>query len=134
MAKVGGTGLLFRPTTARGGRPAKPPTYIQEHTMKRQMEEALRSCRLKRMTWYETTRHTFASQWVLEGKPIGMLARMLGHTETEVTERYADLFPAEERLALAIDLDGHTAKNGYRMITTRTQRILGEAKANRQVN
>ncbi len=35
---------------------------------------------------------------------------MMGHTETEVTERYAhlraDLLPAEDRGALAIDMDG----------------------------
>jgi integrase len=70
------------------------------------------------MTWYEATRHTFASQWVLEGKPIGRLARMMGHSETEVTERYAhlrvDLFPAEDRQALAIDMDGDTVPNGYK--------------------
>ena len=92
--------------------------------MKRHLEGALRSCKLKHITWYEATRHTFASQWVLEGKPIGRLARMLGHTETEVTERYAhlrpDLFPAEDRQALAIALDGRARKNGYKMVTTRT--------------
>ena len=54
-AKVGGTGLLFRPTTARADKPGKPPTYIQEHTMKRHLEEALRSCSPERMTWYEAT-------------------------------------------------------------------------------
>ncbi len=50
--------------------------------MKRYLDEALRSCKLKRITWYEATRHTLASQWLPEGKPIGRLARMLGHTET----------------------------------------------------
>jgi len=76
--KAGDTGLIFRPSTKRGGRPGKPPTYIQEHTMKRHLVAALTSCKLPAMTWYEATRHTFASQWVLEGKPIGRLARMLG--------------------------------------------------------
>jgi integrase len=124
VAEMGGTGLLFRPSSKRGGRPGKPPTYIQEHTMKRHLVAALRSCKLPEITWYEATRHTFASQWVLEGKPIGRLAKMMGHSETEVTERYAhlraDLFPAEDRQALAIDLDGHAIPHGYKMVTTRT--------------
>jgi hypothetical protein len=92
--------------------------------MQRHLDRALTSFKLKRITWYEATRHTFASQWVLEGKPIGRLARMLGHTETEVTERYAhlrpDLFPAEDRRALAIELGGRARKNGYKMVTPRT--------------
>jgi integrase len=77
VSELGGTGLLFRPTTRRGGRPGKPPTYIQEHTMKRHLAAALRSCSLADVTWYEATRHTFASQWVLEGKPIGCVFRAI---------------------------------------------------------
>ena len=49
---------------------------------------------------------------------------MMGHSETEVTERYAhlrvDLFPAEDRQALAIDMDGYAGRNGYKMVTSRT--------------
>ena len=71
---MGETGLLFRPSTKRGGSPGKPPTPIQEHTMKRHLVAALRSCRLPEITWYEATRRTFASQWVLNGKLIGRLA------------------------------------------------------------
>ena len=92
--------------------------------MKRHLAAALRSCSLADVTWYEATRHTFASQWVMEGKPIGRLARMMGHTETEVTERYAhlrvDLFPTEDRQALAIDFSGDSGENGYKMVTIRT--------------
>lgn len=122
-----GDGLLFKPTSRRGGRRGAPPTYIQEHTMQRKLQAALTSCQLPRITWYQATRHTFASQWVLEGKPIGKLAAMLGHSEAEVTERYAhlgpDLFPKEDRQALRMDLfaKGDTkAQNGYKLATTRT--------------
>ena len=45
---------------------------------------------------------------------------MTGHSETEVTERYAhlraDLLPAEDRQALAIDLEGNAVPNGYKMV------------------
>jgi hypothetical protein len=81
VTRLGGTGLLFRPTTRRGSRPGKPPTYIQEHTMQRHLDGALRSCKLKRITWYEAARYTLASQWVLEGKPIGGSPRWPGPEE-----------------------------------------------------
>lgn len=101
--------------------------------MRRHLVAALTSCKLPAMTWYEATRHTFASQWVLEGKPIGRLARMLGHSETEVTQRYAhlrvDLFPAEERQALAIDMDGRATQNGDKMATRRIN-SASDKKAN----
>jgi hypothetical protein len=57
-AEMGETGLLFRPSTKRGGRPGKPTTFFQEHTMKRHLVAALRSCKLPEITWYEATRHT----------------------------------------------------------------------------
>jgi site-specific recombinase XerD len=55
------------------------------------------------LTWYEATRHTFASQWVLHDGSMEKLAAILGHSSTEVTKRYAhlrtDLF-ADRDLAL----------------------------------
>src|SRR6266852_5426473 len=41
--------------------------------------------------WYEATRHTFASQWVLSGGSIEKLKEMLGHYSVVVTGRYAHL-------------------------------------------
>jgi hypothetical protein len=55
---VGGA-LARWPSTKQSGRPGKPPTYIQEHTMKRHLVAALRSCKLPEITWYEATLHTF---------------------------------------------------------------------------
>ena len=39
--------------------------------------------------WYEATRHTFASQWVLAGDSIEKLSAMLGHYSVVMTERCA---------------------------------------------
>ena len=93
--------------------------------MKRHLEEALRSCWLERMTWYEATCHL--RQPVGAGGKAHREARQdAPRMETEVTERQAHLrpdpFPAENRRALAIDLDGHSAQYGYRVVTTRTNR------------
>jgi integrase len=43
--------------------------------------------------WYEATRHTFASQWVLAGGSIEKLKEILGHYSVVMTERYAHLKP-----------------------------------------
>jgi len=44
-------------------------------------------------TFYEAGRHTFASQWVLNGGSIEKLREILGHSTVLVTERYAHLKP-----------------------------------------
>jgi hypothetical protein len=49
--------------------------------------------KLPRMTWYQATRHTFASQWVLAGHSIEKLREIMGHSTVQVTERYAHLSP-----------------------------------------
>jgi hypothetical protein len=55
--------------------------------------------------WYEATRHTFASQWVLRGGSIEKLKELLGHYSVVVTERYAhlrtDLFTAADHAILS---------------------------------
>lgn len=58
--------------------------------------------------WYECTRHTFASQWVMAGRSIEELKEILGHYSVVVTERYAhlrpDLFAEGARSALKVNL------------------------------
>lgn len=46
-----------------------------------------------RLGWYEATRHTFASQWVMAGGSIEKLSVILGHYSVVMTERYAHLKP-----------------------------------------
>jgi integrase len=58
--------------------------------------------------WYEATRHTFASQWVMGGGSIEVLKEILGHHSVVVTERYAHLkpdhFPATTGQIIGVDL------------------------------
>ena len=58
--------------------------------------------------WYEETRHTFASQWVLAGGSIEKLEEIPGHYSVVMTERYAhlkpDLFSAKDTAVIPIDL------------------------------
>ena len=104
--QAGGQGLVFRPVSKRGGRPGAPPQFIQEHTMWRHLGAALNACRHPAVTWYEATKHTFASHYLMNGGRIERLATILGHTDTEVTRRYGhlrvDLFPEEDFNAVGL--------------------------------
>jgi integrase len=109
--KTGGEGLLFKPANSRhGGRPdlGSESTYIRPHTLHKYLRRALAACGLPVITWYNATRHTFASQWVLAGNPIETLSKVMGHSSVVVTERYAhlkpDLFNAKSYDAISVDL------------------------------
>jgi integrase len=74
------------------------------------LRSALKKLGLARpgLGWYEATRHTFASRWVIAGGSIEKLKEILGHYSVVVTERYAhlrpDLFPASDLGTLALSL------------------------------
>jgi integrase len=59
------------------------------------LQQALQALGLERdgLGWYEATRHTFASQWAMAGRPLRELQAILGHSSIAVTERYAHLVP-----------------------------------------
>jgi hypothetical protein len=48
---------------------------------------------LPALSWYQSTRHTFASHWVLGGGSIERLRDIMGHSSVVTTERYAHLKP-----------------------------------------
>jgi site-specific recombinase XerD len=57
------------------------------------IKKACKKLKLPELTFYEAGRHTFASQWVLNGGSIEKLREILGHSTVLVTERYAHLKP-----------------------------------------
>ena len=84
--------------------------HIAKQTPGKLLPITLKRLKLDRpgLGWYEATRHTFASQWVMSGGSIEKLKEMLGHYSVVVTERYThlrtDLFADRDRSAMAIDL------------------------------
>lgn len=84
--------------------------HINKGTPGKYLRAALKALGLQRegLGWYEATRHSFASHWVLGGGSIEKLKELLGHYSVVMTERYAhlrvDLFADRDRGALAIDL------------------------------
>jgi integrase len=109
--KTGGSGLLFPPEQAgrRAGRNGTPAQFMRPQSLHKALRVALASCGLPpALTWYQSTRHTFASHWVMADGSIEKLATVLGHSSTEVTRRYAHLRPEHfrdaDRQILGIDL------------------------------
>lgn len=82
--------------------------FFDDHTMRRHLRRAFAALRLPRITWYQATRHTFASQWVMAGGGIERLRDILGHSTVQMTERYAhlvpDVFSARELSLIAVDV------------------------------
>jgi integrase len=101
--------LCFPPDPRRGGQHGVPPRYRRLHTLHKHLRRALAACALPQsLTWYQCTRHTFASHWVLDGGSLETLRQILGHSTVLVTERYAhlkpDLFAAADYQRLALEL------------------------------
>jgi integrase len=93
---TGGEGFLFKPAVpGRGGRPdlGSPPGFVRPQTFHRHLAEALKACGLPALTWYQCTRHTFASQFVLGGGSLEVLRQVMGHASVTTTERYSHLKP-----------------------------------------
>ena len=109
--KTGGDGLLFKPDRPgrRAGRgTGAPSTFVRPHTLHKHLREALKACELSEdLTWYQCTRHSGASHWVMANGSMEKLAVVLGHSSTEVTRRYAHLRPEHfreaDRKLLAVD-------------------------------
>jgi len=83
-------------------------TYFSAHRMGKAFSDAFTFMERGSMRWYEATRHTFASQWVINGGSLETLREMMGHSSVTVTERYAHLVPGQytdaDRARVQVDL------------------------------
>ncbi len=104
--KSGGEGLVCPPLRCDGEKVDKGTRIAALHA-------AAKACGLPAIlewekAWYQATRHTFASHWVMGGRSIEELKEILGHYSVVMTERYAhlrpDLFAPGAHQALAVDL------------------------------
>jgi integrase len=98
---TGAAGLVIPPMRSDG-------LHCDEHTLRGHLKAALEALKLPAITWYQATRHTFASQWVMAGGSIEKLREMMGHSTVVVTERYShlkvDLFADRDLGMLGVDL------------------------------
>lgn len=85
----GGEGLVLKPLRKGGNR------FLDDHTMSAYLREVLTDLKLAKegLGWYESTRHTMASHWVISASSLETLQRILDHSTVLVTERYTHLRP-----------------------------------------
>ena len=105
--KSGGQGLVVRPMQ-------KQAAHVSRDVMWDSLAEALSSLGLQPMTWYQATRHTFGSHWVLADRSIEKLSKILGHSSISITEKHyvhlrRDLFSERDLSTLAVDLQPSAA-------------------------
>lgn len=107
--KTGGKGDTLVCPSMRGGK------HIARRVPWEHLARVLKELGLERpgLGWYECTRHTFASQWVIHGGSIEKLKEILGHYSVVMTERYAhlrvDLFSAGDLGTIPLSLGQGTA-------------------------
>jgi integrase len=120
---TGGAGPLFGPENPKkGGTKDTPPRYRQLHTVHAALVAALEGCKLPALTWYQATRHTFASQWVRNGGSIEQLSNVLGHSSVTTTERYAHLRPEMLRAADLAGVEISLSRSGAAVIDLAARR------------
>lgn len=104
--KLRSTGLRVVPSM----RPKR--RYLDIHTIGKAIRATLERLGLMPVPWdkpwYQATRHTFASQWMLGGGDLAKLKEQMGHCSVTVTERYAHLSPhlfrSEDEQRIRVDL------------------------------
>jgi integrase len=91
--ETGGEGLVVPPLKVRRRYNSREARYIDDKALNEALAVVLEELELPPLTWYQATRHTFGSHWVLQGGSLEKLAMILGHSSSEVTRRYAHLRP-----------------------------------------
>jgi integrase len=114
----GGQGLVCKPIR-KGSR-----LFLDDHTMGRYLRDVLADLKLSKdgLGWYEATRHTMASHFVMSGGSLETLQRILGHSTVLVTERYAHLRPGHFNVA---DRNRLTADFGLGKVQLATELATG---------
>ncbi len=90
--QTGGEGFLFAPKQPgrKAGKNGTRSRFMRPNTLNDALDLVLGKTKLE-MTWYEATKHTFASHFLINGGSIERLAVILGHSTSEVTKVYGHL-------------------------------------------
>jgi integrase len=93
--------------------PSRPCFFIDGQRVRKEamlaaLTAAFAAATLPRLTWYQATRHTYGGRFVSNGGSLERLRLILGHSSTEVTQRYGhlvrDQFSDAERAMVDVQL------------------------------
>ena len=73
---------------------------LNPRTVNRYFNQLMDGCEIKGFRFHDL-RHTFASKLAIKGVPIHVISELLGHTNIQMTMRYAHLSPKAKREAIA---------------------------------
>lgn len=79
--QLAGNGLVI-PPLRHGSK------HMHPDTLRRELRAALVRLKMPSITWYQATKHTFATQWIKHGGSKETLQIGLGHSSIATTERY----------------------------------------------
>jgi integrase len=96
--RTGGQGPVLVPENPeRGGTKDTPASHIASTTLSKHLQKVLKAIGLvdgeSSLTWYQATRHTFASHYMMAGGDLAKLQAEMGHSDIQTTQRYAKLSP-----------------------------------------
>lgn len=118
VASGGGKGLVCPSPRSGGLLYDDTPHNALQRALDR-LEEA--GVEVPRVSWYQATRHTMASHYVMDGGSIEKLSAVLGHSSIIVTERYAhlrpELFTDADRALGCVDLVTEPCRISYDLVT-----------------
>jgi integrase len=84
-------------------------TPIDVHHLDRHFKRAQKDAGFERQIHFHALRHTFASHFMMRGGNIYDLQKILGHTRTDMTQRYSHLAPHHLAKAMQIiSFNGHS--------------------------
>jgi integrase len=101
---------------------------VDAHTLQEHFNAKRKKLRLPEVTFYQASRHTFASHYVIDGGSIERLSKILGHWSVVVTERYAHLRSDHFTEHDLRPMLGFKPERGLRLVGARS----GPAKAGRR--
>jgi len=83
----------IRPDPAKGLVFKSPITGERFNNVKKAWAEITKAAALPDLRWHDL-RHNFASQLVMKGAPLFTVQKLLGHSNSKMTQRYAKLAPS----------------------------------------
>lgn len=112
--RSGGAALVVPPENGRRH------NHLSAHTLGKRFKDALKALNaqgagLRDMSWYQATRHTFGSRFVMGGGSLAMLKEILGHSTVLVTEQHyvhlrSDMFTPADLARVDADLSAPEGK------------------------